>query len=101
MQPMSSNQSLKMRESTFCETQTQTVAGLQIVGFDDYWSPNFGDALVLRKVELDRPTIVLCHNPDVADLPVWWGYRGWILSGHTHGGQCKPPFFSASTVAFE
>ena len=18
--------------------------------------------------------------------------RGWILSGHTHGGQCKPPF---------
>ncbi|HTN02405.1 MAG TPA: phosphoesterase, partial [Planctomycetaceae bacterium] len=22
----------------------------------------------------------------------WDGYRGWILSGHTHGGQCKPPF---------
>ena len=20
------------------------------------------------------------------------GYEGWILSGHTHGGQCKPPF---------
>ena len=19
-------------------------------------------------------------------------YQGWILSGHTHGGQCKPPF---------
>jgi predicted MPP superfamily phosphohydrolase len=23
---------------------------------------------------------------------VWDGYEGWILSGHTHGGQCKPPF---------
>ncbi|MCX6880478.1 MAG: hypothetical protein NTW21_42740 [Verrucomicrobia bacterium] len=20
------------------------------------------------------------------------GYMGWILAGHTHGGQCKPPF---------
>ncbi|HEX2860069.1 MAG TPA: hypothetical protein VHN79_00430, partial [Lacunisphaera sp.] len=19
-------------------------------------------------------------------------YQGWILAGHTHGGQCKPPF---------
>jgi uncharacterized protein len=36
--------------------------------------------------------LVLCHNPDVADLPIWKGYQGWILSGHTHGGQCKPPF---------
>ena len=24
--------------------------------------------------------------------PGWLGYEGWILSGHTHGGQCKPPF---------
>ena len=22
----------------------------------------------------------------------WENYHGWILSGHTHGGQCKPPF---------
>ena len=25
-------------------------------------------------------------------MPGWLGYEGWILSGHTHGGQCKPPF---------
>jgi hypothetical protein len=23
---------------------------------------------------------------------VWGNFRGQILSGHTHGGQCKPPF---------
>ena len=23
---------------------------------------------------------------------MWGHYEGWILSGHTHGGQCKPPF---------
>ncbi len=22
----------------------------------------------------------------------WGDYQGWILAGHTHGGQCKPPF---------
>lgn len=27
-----------------------------------------------------------------ADRPAWGDYRGWILAGHTHGGQCKPPF---------
>ncbi len=39
-----------------------------------------------------KPAIVLSHNPDTADLAGWAGYQGWILSGHTHGGQCKPPF---------
>lgn len=71
---------------------SQQVAGLQIFGFDDYWGPNFGGINVLANADLKRPTLVLCHNPDVVDLPVWSGYRGWILSGHTHGGQCKPPF---------
>jgi hypothetical protein len=22
----------------------------------------------------------------------WENFEGWILAGHTHGGQCKPPF---------
>src|SRR5207249_9777558 len=39
-----------------------------------------------------KPSLVLCHNPDTADLPVWRDFRGWILAGHTHGGQCRPPF---------
>lgn len=38
------------------------------------------------------PTIVLCHNPDAQDEPIWHGVRGWVLAGHTHGGQVKPPF---------
>ena len=42
-----------------------------------------------------EPTLVLCHNPDACDLNVWAGYQGWILAGHTHGGQCKPPFLPA------
>ena len=70
------------------------IEGLWFVGIDDLWSPAFAPELVMPTVEPDRPAVVLCHNPDAADLPVWSGYRGWILCGHTHGGQCRPPFGS-------
>jgi predicted MPP superfamily phosphohydrolase len=40
----------------------------------------------------NKASVVLSHNPDTADLAGWGNYNGWILSGHTHGGQCKPPF---------
>ena len=66
--------------------------GLRIVGLDDLWSPNFRPEAVLADLDPDAPAVVLCHNPDAADRAVWGGFRGWILSGHTHGGQCKPPF---------
>jgi uncharacterized protein len=68
------------------------VHGLQIVGLDDLWSKRFAPALVMPCLDLDRPSLVLSHNPDSADEPVWDGFEGWILSGHTHGGQCRPPF---------
>jgi uncharacterized protein len=72
--------------------QALTVAGLQFIGLDDLWGPRFDPADVLSQRGQDVSTVVLCHNPDAADRPVWGGYHGWILAGHTHGGQCKPPF---------
>lgn len=69
-----------------------TVAGLQLVGLDDLWSPNFNPTDVLSGVNWAAPTLTLCHNPDAVDLPELSTCKGWILSGHTHGGQCKPPF---------
>jgi predicted MPP superfamily phosphohydrolase len=74
-----------------------TVEGLDFVGVDDLWSGRADPvaALACRSAEA---AIVLCHNPDTLDVRPWAGYQGWILSGHTHGGQCKPPFLPAPLV---
>jgi len=68
------------------------IEGLNFIGFDDYWALNFSPQKALKNYNTSKASIVLCHNPDVCDLDVWGNYKGWILSGHTHGGQCKPPF---------
>lgn len=68
------------------------VSGLNFLGIDDYWATNFKPQKALQHYKPKEPNITLCHNPDVCDLKVWGNYQGWILSGHTHGGQCKPPF---------
>jgi predicted MPP superfamily phosphohydrolase len=68
------------------------VAGLDVIGLDDWWAKQFQPQQALAYRDTTRPAIVLSHNPDTADLPGWFDYQGWILCGHTHGGQCKPPF---------
>ena len=65
--------------------------GLNIIGFDDLWSPNFDPMKVMKNYNAEKANLVLCHNPDVCDKDVWNNYQGWILSGHTHGGQCRIP----------
>lgn len=74
------------------------VAGLQFAGLEDIWTPTWGHGAILRSLDPALPTILLSHNPDALDLPVWQGVRGWILAGHTHGGQCKPPFLPPPVV---
>jgi predicted MPP superfamily phosphohydrolase len=71
------------------------VEGLQIVGLDDWWARRFRPAQAFARLDLRRAAVVLSHNPDTVDLAGWKGYEGWVLSGHTHGGQCKPPFLPA------
>ena len=77
---------------TVLRNDVREVEGLQIAGLDDLWADQFRPDQPLRRLDLRRAALVLSHNPDTVDLPVWEGYEGWILSGHTHGGQCKPPF---------
>lgn len=74
--------------------QQKETSGLHIIGLDDFWGLNFNPKEILSKVDENNANLVLCHNPDVCDLDVWHNFKGWILSGHTHGGQVKPPFLN-------
>ena len=72
--------------------EATAISGLHFIGFDDYWGLNFNPQKAMQHFDPTKATIVLCHNPDVCDEDVWGQYNSWILSGHTHGGQVKPPF---------
>lgn len=72
--------------------ETLEIGGLQILGLDDSWADKIDLVKGLSSLDHEAAAVVLSHNPDTADQGDWSGYRGWILSGHTHGGQCKPPF---------
>jgi uncharacterized protein len=72
------------------------IDGLRLLGVDDFWGPSHELDQTLSSGDASHPSVMLCHNPDFVDQPGWENYRGWILSGHTHGGQvrlpfCKPP----------
>lgn len=65
---------------------------LNFIGFDDFWGLSFNPQMAMNDYDKSKANIALCHNPDVCDLDIWGDYDSWILSGHTHGGQVKPPF---------
>lgn len=77
---------------TILRNQIRDVGGLQVVGLDDLWARRFDPVRAFAGLDPKRPALALSHNPDTVDHAGWSGYAGWILGGHTHGGQCKPPF---------
>ncbi len=77
---------------TMLRNDVTSIDGLQIIGMDDVWGRRIDIAGSLSRSNPNLARLVLCHNPDGCDLGGWGDYHGWVLSGHTHGGQCKPPF---------
>ena len=82
---------VERREIRVLRNETASVAGLDFIGIDDLWSGRADT----KRAFLQRTSpaaIALCHNPDGLDALPWDDFTGWVLAGHTHGGQCKPPF---------
>ena len=54
----------------------------------------FGDRLdeVLAQLPADGAAMLLCHEPDFADISAATGRFDLQISGHTHGGQIVLPF---------
>jgi predicted MPP superfamily phosphohydrolase len=72
--------------------EVRDIGGLQVLGFGDLWAEKFDLAAGLSALTPGKAALALTHNPDSVDHGDWSSYQGWILAGHTHGGQCKPPF---------
>lgn len=94
-EPEVANSIIKILENSgvsILRNESENIEGLNIIGFDDFWGTNYNPEKALENLNNAEPNLVLCHNPDVCDLDIWKNYKGWILAGHTHGGQVKPPF---------
>ena len=78
----------------------KAVEGLDVIGVDDLWARRAAPVAALAARTNDA-AIVLVHNPDTADKLPWPGYRGWMLAGHTHGGQCRAPFLPPPLLPVE
>jgi uncharacterized protein len=103
-QPEVANQVAQLVESrgiALLRNSLTEIEGLTIGGIDDFWGTNYTPEAVTDGLSADHPALILCHNPDVADQPVWGNFRGWILAGHTHGGQVRPPFLPPPLLPVE
>lgn len=71
--------------------------GLWIGGVDDMWEGKPDIWKALRGIAPDQPRLLMCHNPDVAEVQK--GPRvDLMLSGHTHGGQIYLPGLGSPIV---
>lgn len=65
---------------------------IQLAGFDELWLPTKQSAKAVNGIDKRLFTIGLSHDPDIGTLP-FSQKLDILLSGHTHGGQVRFPFF--------
>jgi predicted MPP superfamily phosphohydrolase len=70
-------------------------AMLHIAGVDDISAGKDRLDLVLQQLPKEGAAILLAHEPDFADISAATKRFDLQLSGHSHGGQIRLPFFGS------
>lgn len=68
-------------------------AALHLAGVDTVTMRRDNLDAVLDALPTDGPALLLAHEPDFADISAATGRFALQLSGHSHGGQVRLPFF--------
>lgn len=66
---------------------------LTLAGIGDLWSREVLPEPAFNSVPSILPVVLLNHNPDAKDRLLAYPWH-LMLSGHTHGGQVRPPFLN-------
>lgn len=68
-------------------------ASLHFAGVDDVMEGRSRLDLVLKELPEEGSAVLLAHEPDFADISSATGRFDLQLSGHSHGGQVRVPFW--------
>jgi predicted MPP superfamily phosphohydrolase len=71
---------------------------LWLAGVDDVWEDKQDLEAALDGAPEDAAIILLAHEPDFADEAAADGRVALQLSGHSHGGQVRLPFYGAMVL---
>jgi uncharacterized protein len=91
-------QAIKQAGITLLENNIYTLkradATLHIAGVGDVFAKEDKLDQILAQLPATGAAIMLAHEPDFADKTAATGRFGLQLSGHSHGGQIRLPFFA-------
>lgn len=79
-------------QSTALESDSGSIV---LAGLDDGWSGEPDVARAMVGIPPDAPVILMLHEPDLADQIAEDDRVQLQISGHSHGGQVRLPYFGA------
>ena len=88
---LSQSNVLELSNSVY--TVARGAARLNIAGLDDYLMNKSRLDLIIAQLATDDVTILLVHEPDFADISAATEKFSLEISGHSHGGQVRIPFW--------
>ncbi|MDJ0900984.1 MAG: metallophosphoesterase [Xenococcus sp. MO_188.B8] len=88
---LSQSNVLELSNSVY--TIARGAARLNIAGLDDYLMNKSRLDLIIAQLATDDVTILLVHEPDFADISAATEKFSLEISGHSHGGQVRIPFW--------